>query len=70
LDDTAVTAEAETIENATRKLQSAVHKVAIWIKKFKFKKMYWLLGRNSELSVHNKILLYKEVIRPVLSYGI
>jgi hypothetical protein len=32
--------------------------------------MYWLLGRNSELSVHNKIILYKQVIRPVWSYGI
>jgi uncharacterized protein YeeX (DUF496 family) len=27
--------------------------------------MYWLLGRNSELSVHNKLPLYKQVIRPV-----
>jgi hypothetical protein len=32
--------------------------------------MYWLLGRNSELSVQNKIILYKQVIRPVWSYGI
>jgi hypothetical protein len=32
--------------------------------------MYWLLGRNSELSVHNKLILYKQVIRPVWSYGI
>jgi uncharacterized protein YeeX (DUF496 family) len=36
----------------------------------KFRKMYWLLGRNSELSVHNKLILYKLVIRPVWSYGI
>jgi uncharacterized protein YeeX (DUF496 family) len=36
----------------------------------KFRKMYWLLGRNSELSVHNKLTLYKQVIRPVWSYGI
>jgi hypothetical protein len=36
----------------------------------KFRKMYWLLGRNSELSVHNKIILYKQVMRPVWSYGI
>jgi hypothetical protein len=27
--------------------------------------MYLLLGRNSELSVHNKVILYKQVIRPV-----
>jgi uncharacterized protein YeeX (DUF496 family) len=36
----------------------------------KFRKMYWLLGRNSELSVHNKLTLYKQVIRPAWSYGI
>jgi uncharacterized protein YeeX (DUF496 family) len=36
----------------------------------KFRKMYWLLGRNSELSVHNKLTLYKQIIRPVWSYGI
>jgi hypothetical protein len=36
----------------------------------KFRKMYWLLRRNSELSVHNKLILYKQVIRPVWSYGI
>jgi hypothetical protein len=36
----------------------------------KFRKMYWLLGHNSELSIHNKIILYKQVIRPVWSYGI
>jgi uncharacterized protein YeeX (DUF496 family) len=36
----------------------------------KFRKMYWLLGCNSELSVHNKLTLYKQVICPVWSYGI
>jgi hypothetical protein len=36
----------------------------------KFRKMYWFLGHNSELSVHNKIILYKQVIYPVWSYGI
>jgi uncharacterized protein YeeX (DUF496 family) len=35
-----------------------------------FRKMYWLLGHISELSVHNKFTLYKQVIRPVWSYGI
>jgi hypothetical protein len=32
--------------------------------------MFWLLEHNSELSVHNKLTLYKQVIRPVWSYGI
>jgi hypothetical protein len=31
-DETAVTAVGETVENSTRKLQSAVNKVAIWTK--------------------------------------
>jgi hypothetical protein len=36
----------------------------------KFRKMHRLLGRNSELSVHNKLILYKQVIHPIWSYGI
>lgn len=36
----------------------------------KYRKMYWLLGRNSELSTENKILLYKQIIKPVWTYGI
>ena len=36
----------------------------------KFRKMYWLLGRRSELSVHNKLLLYKQVLKPVWTYGV
>jgi hypothetical protein len=36
----------------------------------KFRKMYWLLGLNSELSIHNKLTLYKQVVIPILSYGI
>jgi predicted GIY-YIG superfamily endonuclease len=132
-DDTAVMAIGETVDMSTRKLQSAVNKIAIWTRKWriklnesksvhidftnnkikqqsifihgtkvpyantakylgmtldaklrwkehikkkrdelniKFRKMYWLLGRNSELSVHNKLTLYKQVICPVWSYGI
>jgi hypothetical protein len=36
----------------------------------KFRKMYWLLGRQSQLSIHNKLLLYKQVLKPVWIYGI
>lgn len=36
----------------------------------KYRKLYWLLGRNSELSVENKIKIYKQVLRPVWTYGI
>ena len=36
----------------------------------KLRGMYWLLGRKSKLSLENKLLLYKCVLKPVWSYGI
>lgn len=36
----------------------------------KYRKLYWLIGRNSTLSLHNKLMIYKQIIRPVWSYGI
>ncbi|KAI5754873.1 hypothetical protein M8J77_012232 [Diaphorina citri] len=36
----------------------------------KFRKMYWLLGRYSTLPIENKLLLYKQVLRPIWTYGI
>jgi len=36
----------------------------------KYIKMYWLMGRYSALSVYNKLMLYQQVLKPVLSYGI
>jgi hypothetical protein len=32
--------------------------------------MYLLHGRKSQLSVHNKLLLYKQVLKPIWTYGI
>jgi len=32
--------------------------------------MYWLLVRRSKLSLENKLLLYKCVLKPVWTYGI
>lgn len=31
--------------------------------------MYWLLGANFKLSTYNKLILFKQVPRPVWSYG-
>jgi hypothetical protein len=31
--------------------------------------MYWLIGRNSKLSLENEILLYKTIIKPIWTYG-
>jgi len=36
----------------------------------KIQKMYWLIGRNSSLSLHNKLIIYKQILKPVWTYGI
>jgi hypothetical protein len=33
-------------------------------------KMYWLLGRKSNLSTNNKLLIYKAILKPNWTYGI
>ena len=34
------------------------------------KKIYWPIGRNSSLSRHYKLLLYKQTLKPFWTYGI
>jgi hypothetical protein len=36
----------------------------------KTKEMNWLIGKKSHLSIENKLLIYKAVIKPIWSYGI
>jgi hypothetical protein len=36
----------------------------------KAKEINWLLGRKSNLSLENKLLVYKAVIKPIWTYGI
>lgn len=36
----------------------------------KYKDLYWLIGRNSTLTIYNKILLYNQILKPVWCYGI
>ena len=31
--------------------------------------MYWLIGRRYFLSIQNKLMLYKEILKPVWTYG-
>lgn len=38
--------------------------------RIKYRKLYWLLGRNSGLTVQNKILIYNQILKPVWTYGI
>ena len=36
----------------------------------KVKKLSWLLGRKSQLSIAKKLLIYKTIIKPIWTYGI
>jgi hypothetical protein len=36
----------------------------------KIKNMYWLLNRKSKLSLENKLIIYKHILKPIWSYGI
>jgi hypothetical protein len=41
----------------------------------KLRSLYWMIGRNSKLSLNNKLLLYKAILKPVWglkvsSYGV
>jgi len=36
----------------------------------KYRKIYWLMGRYSALSVYNKLMLYQQILKPVWTYGI
>ena len=37
--------------------------------KYKISRLRWLIGSKSRLSLDNKILLYKQLIRPMWAYG-
>jgi hypothetical protein len=37
---------------------------------FKLKEIKWLIGRKSHLSIENKVLIYKAIMKPIWSYGI
>lgn len=32
--------------------------------------MFWLLGKNLQLSLNNKLLLYKMILKPVWTFGV
>ena len=36
----------------------------------KLTKLLWLLGRNSKLSLENKLCIYKVILKPIWTYGI
>jgi len=36
----------------------------------KYRQMHWLLGRRSALSLHNKLVLYSQMLKPIWTYGI
>jgi uncharacterized protein with GYD domain len=36
----------------------------------KYKKIYWLMGRRSALSIQNKLMVYTQILNPVWTYGL
>lgn len=36
----------------------------------KVRDIYWLIGKQSQLSTQNKLLLYKAVLKPIWTYGV
>jgi hypothetical protein len=36
----------------------------------RYKNIHWLKGRNFSLSLHNKLLIYKQILKPVWTYSI
>jgi hypothetical protein len=32
--------------------------------------MYWIIGRKSQLSLENKLLMYKAILKPIWTYGL
>jgi hypothetical protein len=36
----------------------------------KYRQLYWLMGRKSVLSTHNKLVLYNQILKPVWTYGL
>ena len=38
--------------------------------KLQFSKLYWMLGKNSKLSIDHKILIFNMIIKPIWCYGI
>ena len=37
--------------------------------KLKWKKLNWLLGKKSKLSIENKLLIYNHILKPICTYG-
>lgn len=45
-------------------------KIKIVDLRIRYRQIYWLMGRNSSVSIYNKMLLYNQVLKPIWVYGI
>jgi hypothetical protein len=36
----------------------------------KYRQMFWLMGRRSAVTMHNKLVVYRQILKPVWTYGI
>ena len=67
-DDTAILAIGNTVEESTLdvKLKWDDHVIKkLQEINLRWSKMYWLTGSKSVISIHNKLLLYNMVIKPI-----
>jgi len=56
-------------------LKKNKHQIMVFKKKrneigLKYKHMYWLMSRHSALSTHNRLVLYKVILKSMWTYGI
>jgi hypothetical protein len=35
----------------------------------KYRSLFWLIGRQTAMSTHNKLVLYKQILKPLWTYG-
>jgi len=54
-----------------RRLTWRKHITTKWIKLYlQLRKLHWILGRKSQLSLENRLLVYKAILKPIWTYGV
>ncbi|GBM61590.1 hypothetical protein AVEN_102343-1, partial [Araneus ventricosus] len=72
-DDTAIMSTGVSQQAITDNLNSYLAELGRWLIQWKIKaakqKLYPLLGKHSKLSLDNKLLTYKSLLRPIITYA-